>query len=102
MKISFIVPVYNGERYLRACVDSILGQSVRDIELVAVNNGSTDGSGAILAEYAAKDARVRVLNTPNSDGVSAARAGFFGGSGAGGHHDAGAGVRPKGETSGVV
>ncbi len=73
MKISFIVPVYNGERYLRTCVDSILGQSVRDIELVAVNNGSTDGSGVILAEYAAKDARVRVLNTPNSGGVSAAR-----------------------------
>lgn len=46
MKISFIVPVYNGERYLRACVDSILAQSVRDIELVAVNNGSTDGVAA--------------------------------------------------------
>ena len=73
MKISFIVPVYNGERYLRACLDSILGQSVQNIEVVAVNNGSIDNSQAVLTDYAAKDTRVRVLNTPNAGGVSAAR-----------------------------
>ena len=71
--ISFIVPVYNGERFLHACADSILNQSVREIELIFVNDGSTDGSARILAEYAEKDARVRVLGTRGREGVSAAR-----------------------------
>ena len=71
--ISFIVPVYNGERFLRACVDSILNQSVRDIELILVNDGSTDGSARIFAEYAEKDARVRTLQTGGREGVSGAR-----------------------------
>ncbi len=70
--ISFIVPVYNGERFLHACADSILGQSTREIEVIFINDGSKDGSQAILAEYAAKDARVRVIEQANQ-GVSAAR-----------------------------
>ena len=70
--ISFIVPVYNGERFLRACVDSVLNQSERDIEVILINDGSTDGSAHILLEYAQKDARVRVIEQENR-GVSAAR-----------------------------
>ena len=70
--ISLIVPVYNGERFLRACADSILNQSMREIEVIFVDDGSTDGSREILKEYARKDARVRVIAQENR-GVSAAR-----------------------------
>ena len=138
--ISLIVPVYNGERFLRACADSILNQSMREIEFIFVDDGSTDGSREILKEYARKDARVRVIaqenracrrrataasrkRKANISGFSTATTccwradmirksrlqyppyhieedvgfylcalGFFVVSGAGGHHDAGAGV----------
>ena len=71
-QISVIVPVYNVFPYLRRCVDSILVQSYPDFELILVDDGSTDGSGQICEEYAARDSRVRVLHTTNS-GVSHAR-----------------------------
>lgn len=70
--ISVIVPVYNVEKYLRCCVDSILAQTFTDIEVLLVNDGSTDGSGAICDEYAQKDSRVRVFHKANG-GVSSAR-----------------------------
>ena len=70
--ISVIVPVYNVEKYLRCCVDSILAQTFTDIEVLLVDDGSTDGSGAICDEYAQKDSRVRVFHKPNG-GVSSAR-----------------------------
>lgn len=70
--ISFIVPVYNGEKYLRPCLDSILSQPVQEIEVICVNDGSVDASQEILEEYAAKDTRVRTVQQANS-GVSAAR-----------------------------
>lgn len=70
--ISVIVPVYNAEKYLRRCVDSILGQTFTDFELLLINDGSTDSSGAICDEYAVKDERVRVFHKPNA-GVSSAR-----------------------------
>lgn len=70
--ISLIVPVYNGERFLRACADSVLNQSMREIEVIFVDDGSTDGSREILKEYAQKDVRVRVIAQENR-GVSAAR-----------------------------
>ena len=70
--ISIILPVYNTEAYLRACVDSILRQTYRDFELLAVNDGSTDSSGSILRAYAESDARVRVFHIAN-EGVSNAR-----------------------------
>lgn len=70
--ISVIVPVYNAEKYLRRCVDSILGQTFTDFELLLINDGSTDSSGAICDEYAVKDERVRVFHKPNG-GVSSAR-----------------------------
>ena len=70
--ISFIIPVYNGEKYLRECLDSILGQSFRDMEVIMVNDGSLDHSQEIMEEYATKDQRIRVFSQKNK-GVSAAR-----------------------------
>ena len=72
LKISVIVPVYNTEKYLHRCIDSILAQTFADFELLLVNDGSTDSSGAICDEYAQKDNRVRVFHKENT-GVSATR-----------------------------
>ena len=71
-KISVIVPVYNAEKYLYRCIDSILAQTFTDFELLLVNDGSKDNSGKICDEYAAKDSRVRVFHKENG-GVSSAR-----------------------------
>nr|WP_302305392.1 glycosyltransferase family 2 protein [Ruthenibacterium lactatiformans] len=71
-KISVIVPVYNAEKYLGWCVNSILNQTFRDFELLLVNDGSTDGSLEICNNYAALDSRVRVITKENG-GVSSAR-----------------------------
>ena len=70
--VSFIVPVYNAEQTLRRCVDSILGQDFKDIELLLIDDGSTDGSPAICDGYAEKDPRVRAIHKENG-GVSRAR-----------------------------
>ena len=70
--ISVIVPVYKAEKYLHRCVDSILAQSYTDIELLLIDDGSPDNSGAICEEYASKDSRVRVFHKENG-GVSSAR-----------------------------
>lgn len=71
-KISVIVPVYNVEKYLRKCLDSICGQTYRNLEILCVNDGSTDGSAAILEEYAARDSRIQIFTQENA-GLSAAR-----------------------------
>lgn len=65
-KISVIVPTYNVERYLRECMNSIINQSLTDIEVVCVNDGSTDHSGDILREYAARDRRIRIIDQKNA------------------------------------
>ena len=70
--VSVIVPVYNAEQTLRRCVSSILDQQYTDLELLLVNDGSTDASGEICDEFAARDARVTVLHQKNA-GVSTAR-----------------------------
>ena len=71
-KISIIVPVYNMEKYLRQCVDSILAQSYENLEIILVNDGSRDGSGSLCDAYAAKDSRIRVIHKENG-GLSSAR-----------------------------
>lgn len=70
--VSVIVPVYNVEKYLRRCVESILAQTFTDFELILVDDGSTDNCPEICDEYARKDNRVRVIHCVNG-GVSAAR-----------------------------
>lgn len=70
--ISIVIPVYNVEKYLAECVDSVLGQTYQDYEIILVDDGATDSSGAMCDEYAQKDARIRVIHQPNG-GLSAAR-----------------------------
>ncbi len=70
--VSFLVPVYNTETYLRQCLDSLLAQTEPNFEVVCVDDGSTDSSADILAEYAARDARIVVVRQKNQ-GVSVAR-----------------------------
>lgn len=70
--VSIIVPVYNAEKYLNRCIDSILSQTMTDFELLLIDDGSKDNSGRICDEYAAKDVRVRAFHKPNG-GVSSAR-----------------------------
>lgn len=72
MKISVIVPVYNCEKYLSACVESILGQTFSSLEIILVDDGSSDGSPRICDMYASADPRIRVIHQRNH-GVSAAR-----------------------------
>lgn len=71
-KISVIVPVYKVEKYLHRCVDSILGQTFADFELILVDDGSPDKSGGICDDYAKKDGRIHVIHQKN-EGLSAAR-----------------------------
>lgn len=70
--ISVIIPVYNVENYVAKCLDSILAQNYANLEVLCVNDGSTDNSGKILDEYALKDDRIRVFHKENG-GVSSAR-----------------------------
>lgn len=72
LMISFIIPVYNGEKYLRECLDSVLGQSYQDLEVILVNDGSSDHSQEIIEEYAGRDDRIVSLVQENQ-GVSLAR-----------------------------
>ncbi len=71
-KISVIVPVYNGEKYIRECVDSILAQTFKDIEIVLVDDGSKDSSGALCDEYVSKYDNIQTIHQDNS-GVTMAR-----------------------------
>lgn len=65
MRISVVIPVYNGERYLAEAIDSVLAQTHRDFELILVDDGSTDASPAIMRSYAAKDPRIRIVTQEN-------------------------------------
>ena len=72
VRVSVIIPVYNAAPWLGVCLDSVLRQTLRDIEVVCVNDGSTDGSAAVLSAYAQKDSRIKVLTQANR-GQGAAR-----------------------------
>lgn len=74
--ISVIVPVYNKEAYLRECVDSILAQTYKSIEVILVDDESTDGSGAVCDEYAQRQERVRVIHQKNAGPTAACVAGM--------------------------
>lgn len=76
MFFSILVPVYNTSKYLHECVESILAQSFADFELVLLDDGSTDSSGAICDEFAAKDSRVRVIHKANEGLMMTRRRGF--------------------------
>ncbi len=71
-EISVIVPVYNCEKYLEKCINSILSQTFDDLELILINDGSSDNSGKICDEFKEKDSRVKIVHQKNM-GVSVAR-----------------------------
>ena len=71
-KISVIIPLLNKEKYLTECLDSVLAQTYENLEILCINDGSSDGSADILADYASRDARIKVFNQTHS-GVSVAR-----------------------------
>ena len=71
--VSVIIPVWNSGKYFRECLDSVLSQSLRNIEVLIVDDASTDGSGAVAEEYASRDARITVMHQPSSTGAGPAR-----------------------------
>ena len=75
-KVSVIVPVYNAEKYLQECVGSVLSQTLSDLELILVDDGSTDSSPALCDHYAVQDTRVKVIHKPNGRAASARNAGL--------------------------
>lgn len=74
--VSVIVPIYNVSTYLKECIESICRQSFRNLEIILVDDGSTDSSGMICDNYAKQDARIRVIHKPNGGLVSARKAGL--------------------------
>lgn len=72
-QVSIIIPVYNVDKYLERCLASVVSQTFADIEIIAVNDGSTDRSRIIIGEYAAKDSRIRIIDKEN-EGLAMARA----------------------------
>lgn len=83
--VSLLVPIYNVERYLAECLDSAVGQSLQDVEIICINDGSTDSSRQIIEGYLQADSRVRVIDKPNSgygasmnQGLEAARGEYVG------------------------
>ena len=69
--VSIIMPVYNAERYLDKCLKSILGQSYKNIELIVINDGSSDQSGALCEKYAENDGRIKLVSQENQGALSA-------------------------------
>lgn len=71
-KVSVIVPVYNVEKYIKKCVESLINQEYRNFEIILINDGSVDNSGMIIDEMSLRDDRIKVIHQKNQ-GVSAAR-----------------------------
>ena len=76
VKASIIVPVYNAEQYLQECLDSILAQTLKDIEIIAIDDGSPDNCGKIIDEYAKKDKRLKAIHQKNSGYTTAVNKGI--------------------------
>lgn len=66
-EVSVIIPIYNTAAYLRKALDSICGQTLKELEIILIDDGSTDGSRGIIEEYAKRDARIRWYAQPNQD-----------------------------------
>ena len=66
-KVSIVIPVYNNEKYISECLDSVIGQTFKDLEIICINNGSTDGTLDILKSYASKDDRIKIISHNNAD-----------------------------------
>ena len=75
-RVSTIIPVYNVEQYLPQCLDSVLSQSYSDLQVILIDDGSTDSSGAICDEYAKRDSRIVVIHQKNSGAAAAKNAGL--------------------------
>jgi len=75
-KVSVVIPIFNAEKYLRQCLDSVVNQTLKDIEIICVNDGSTDSSLEIIKEYALKDNRIVVIDKPNGGYGAAVNVGF--------------------------
>lgn len=75
--ISIIMPIYNTEQYLPTCLDTLLAQTVKDIEIIAINNGCTDGCKDILQKYAAEDPRIQIITKSHGDIYTARNAGLY-------------------------
>ena len=75
-EISVIVPIYNSERYIKRCVDSILTQTFKDFELILLDDGSTDQSGRLCDDYAEQDSRIRVIHQKNQGQASTRNTGI--------------------------
>jgi len=73
-KVTIVLPVYNVEPYLRQCLDSVVNQTMQDIQIICVNDGSTDKSLTILQEYAARDGRIEIIDQENQGAGSARNA----------------------------
>lgn len=76
VKVSIVIPVYNVEKYLKQCLDSIINQTLRDIEIICVNDGSKDNSLSIIKEYAQKDNRIKIIDKQNSGYGDSVNKGF--------------------------
>jgi len=72
IKVSVVIPVYNTYKYLPECLESVINQTLADIEIICINDGSTDFSSKILEEYASKDKRIKIISQ-NNQGLSCAR-----------------------------
>ena len=75
-RLSIIIPIYNTEKYLVACLDSIVNQTYKNVEIILINDGSTDGSKSICETYASKDKRIVMLDKPNGGQASARNKGL--------------------------
>ena len=75
-KVSVVVPCYNVEKYLPQCMDSIINQTLKDIEIICVNDGSTDSTLRILQKYAEKDKRIKIIDKANSGYGASMNKGF--------------------------
>lgn len=75
--ISVIIPVYNSERFIARCLESVINNTYKNLQIICVNDGSTDESGRILTEYMEKDKRISVINKDNGGAASSRKAGIL-------------------------